>query len=616
MSSDKVLSCVVNSADEIGISDATFRNWRRLGVLRGDCNKKLCSRANKRQSQRKFKPEEYIDNAALFYEIDFWVNYVTENNIGISEALFLVVSNISGLGSNPVFQREIELWSREVGNISRQHIDWFREHSLNIFNGDVLGLFYQLLLTEGQKAVMGSYYTPSLIVRDIVKEYATVRSKILDPACGTGQFLIEAARVTGDPNLLYGFDSDPIAVRLCRINLICKFPNRIFEPNIYCVDMLSDCSADELCEKANRIETKIPANYFDLVITNPPWGGHIDLSMKNILAKRFPQIMSGETFSYFLVQASKFAKCGGYVSFLLPEAILNIKIHDDIRKFLCKNTQIVNIINLGRIFSGVFTSVIRLDYCNKQPNEKQNEKRNEKQNVKQNEKQNVKQVFAIHQTGDDRCILDKIDLLPKATLKNHAKFALGIVTGNNEKHILSLCECGSEPIFRGRDVEPFILKPSKEYIIFVPERFQQVASENLYRAEEKLIYRFISRDIVFAYDNKRRLTLNSANILIPDIPDYPIKALAAVLNSEVMRFIYRKRFNTIKVLRGNLENLPIPILSNHEKNELAAMADKFIETRSMNLITGINQIIFNHYNLNDREIKQIVGAGATLFTQR
>jgi hypothetical protein len=127
----------------------------------------------------------------------------------------------------------------------------------------------------------------------------------------------------------------------------------------------------------------------------------------------------------------------------------------------------------------------------------------------------------------------------------------------------------------------------------------------LYRAEEKLIYRFISKDIIFAYDNQKQLTLNSANILIPEIPDYPIKALVAILNSEVMRFVYRKKFNTIKVLRGNLEELPIPILSNNEKKELATLTDDFIKTRSANLIADINQIVFQRYNLNEREIKYI-----------
>jgi type I restriction-modification system DNA methylase subunit len=576
----------IDFADEIGISDATLRNWQRLGVSEKEHNKKLRSRANKRQSQRKFKPEEYSDDESVFCEIDRYISYVTKNDINLSDTLYLVASNITELKNNPVYQNEMEFWYQEIGNIPKQHIDWFTKHPLKIANGDILGLFYQSLLTEGQKSVVGSYYTPSSIVREIVSEYATAQSKILDPSCGTGQFLLEAANVVSNPNFLYGIDSDPLAVRLCRINLLRKFPNMNFEPKIYCADTLSDFHTKMLLDTH---DTKIPTNYFDLVMTNPPWGGHLNPQKKNTLAKQFPQIVSGETFSYFLVQASRLAKQSGHVSFLLPEAILNVKVHEDIRQFLCENTQILNVVNLGRIFSGVFTSVIRLDFYNKPPKQKQNEK----------------QVFAIHQTNNDRCLLDKIDSLPKTVLKNYAQFALGIVTGNNEKHILTSPKPGSEPVFRGKNVEPFVLKPSKEYIVFAPEQFQQVAKEKLYRAEEKLIYRFISKDIIFAYDNQKRLTLNSANVLIPDIPDYPIKALVAILNSEVMRFVYRKRFNTIKVLRGNLEDLPIPLLSDREKKELVMLTDNFIETYSVNLINNINRIIFYHYNLNEKEIKYI-----------
>jgi tRNA1(Val) A37 N6-methylase TrmN6 len=573
--------------DETGISDATIRNWRRLGVSAEEHVAKLQSRANKQKSQRKFKPEEYSGNETMFHEMDQYVSYVADNHIDTSSALYLIVSvNADDLKDNPFFVREMECWLKEIGHISRQHIDWFKKHPITNTNGDYLGLLYQSLLTEGQKAVSGSYYTPSAIVREIVEEYATTQSTILDLACGTGQFLLEAAKVTNNPNRLYGIDTDSIAVRVCRINIMRKFSDQIFEPNIYCADTLLDFYNDSLFDSDNA---KIPSDYFDLVMTNPPWGGHVGQHKKNTLSKHFPQIVSGETFSYFLVQASRFAKQGGHVSFLLPEAILNVKTHADIRQFLCETTQILKVVNLGRLFSGVFTPVIQLDYCNQPPKQKQDSET----------------VFAVHQTDKDRLILEKIDSFAQTTLKNQSQFALGIVTGNNEKHILTSPKSGSEPIFRGKDVDSFVLKPNKEYIIFVPEQFQQVAKENFYRAEEKLIYRFISKDIIFAYDDQKRLTLNSANILIPQIPNYPIKALAAILNSDVMRFVYRKKFNTIKVLRGNLENLPIPVLSNHEKNEFVTLVENFIKTSLVDLLDRINEIIFKHYNLKTDEIEYI-----------
>ncbi|MDR2756043.1 MAG: hypothetical protein LBC20_10075, partial [Planctomycetaceae bacterium] len=163
MSSD-VISNDIDFVYEIGISDATLRNWRRLGVSEKDHNKRLRSRANKRLSQRKFMPEEYSDNETILYEINRHIDYVAKNHIGLSEALFLAASNIIELENNSVFRCEMESWSREIGDIPKQHFDWFKNNPLNNFGGDILGLFYQSLLTEGQKSAAGSYYTPSSIV--------------------------------------------------------------------------------------------------------------------------------------------------------------------------------------------------------------------------------------------------------------------------------------------------------------------------------------------------------------------------------------------------------------------------------------------------------------------
>jgi hypothetical protein len=51
------------------------------------------------------------------------------------------------------------------------------------------------------------------------------------------------------------------------------------------------------------------------------------------------------------------------LSYILPESILNVKVHEDIRKLLL-DYNILSIYELGRIFTGVFTEVIRLDIKN------------------------------------------------------------------------------------------------------------------------------------------------------------------------------------------------------------------------------------------------------------
>ena len=125
-------------------------------------------------------------------------------------------------------------------------------------------------------------------------------------------------------------------------------------------------------------------------------------------------------------------------------------------------------------------------------------------------------IFDIHSNKFDSKIIDKIYQTKHITLKDKAIWALGIVTGNNKKFITSEDKSGFEPIYKGKDVKKFILDKPSSYIQFKPKKFQQVAPEEKYRVKEKLIYKFISKNLIFAYDNRKRLTLNSANILIPE----------------------------------------------------------------------------------------------------
>ena len=267
----------------------------------------------------------------------------------------------------------------------------------------------------------------------------------------------------------------------------------------------------------------------------------------------------------------------GTLSFILPESILNIKVHNDIRRTILKNTSILKIVKLGRAFTNVFTNVIRIDLKKSKP------KKDYKMNIVSDSIYYIEQdrfwsnpdlIFDIDVNDFDKKIIDKVFYMKYSTLKSNAEWALGIVTGNNKKFIHSNKHNGFEEIYKGKNVNKYILASTQNFIHFEPEKFQQVAPVEKYRAKEKLIYKFISDKLVFAYDDKQRLTLNSANILIPKIKNYPIKIVLALLNSSLYQFVYLKKFNTIKVLRSNLEELPFPIFSDKDSNEIVSLVDK------------------------------------------
>lgn len=106
---------------------------------------------------------------------------------------------------------------------------------------DFIGAIYQSLLLEGCKNSMGSYYTSPKVTQQMTCELDFSNGQtFLDPCCGSGAFLLSLDCY--DPSLLYGIDNDPIAVMIARTNLLCKYSNSHFIPQIYCTDYLSPCS--------------------------------------------------------------------------------------------------------------------------------------------------------------------------------------------------------------------------------------------------------------------------------------------------------------------------------------------------------------------------------------
>jgi len=109
--------------------------------------------------------------------------------------------------------------------------------------------------------------------------------------------------------------------------------------------------------------------------------------------------------------------------------------------------------------------------------------------------------------------------------------------------------------------------------------------------------------MVFAYDNKQKLTLNSANIVIPKIPNYPIKVIAALLNSSPYQFIFQKKFSSIKVLRNHIEQMPLPLWDKEIFNNIIKLVDETIENNEKFEI--LDNYIMKQYSLSSEEINYI-----------
>ncbi|MDE6377256.1 MAG: hypothetical protein K2K72_00760, partial [Duncaniella sp.] len=155
-------------------------------------------------------------------------------------------------------------------------------------------------------------------------------------------------------------------------------------------------------------------------------------------------------------------------------------------------------------------------------------------------------------------------------------------------------------------VSPFLLENTGSYISFEPAAFQQCAREEYYRAPEKLIYRFIAKYPVVAYDDRQCLCLNSANILIPQLDGISIKSVAALLNSSLYHYYYSTKFSDIKVLKGNLQELPFPLLTHEQDRDLSDLVTE-IQQKSFTpeMQQRLDQTVFSIFEISPTEQTQI-----------
>lgn len=419
------------------------------------------------------------------------------------------------------------------------------------YKGEKIGIEYENSLSDSFRNKEGIYYTPSWVVSDMFKNIPiNSDTKFLDPCCGSGNFIIQAIKSGVLPKNIYGFDVDENAVFITKQRIKDEFG---FETeNIKVGDFLMEA-----------LKLKIENTTFDLIFTNPPWGKKIEKTDKEKYASLYNCGNSLDTTSLFMSASFTLLKHDGFLGFLIQEAFFNIATFEDIRSKVISK-QILRLVDYDKAFKGLVTKAQSIIVANRIPNDDSIVECNVNQTSYNRPlssfKNNPKYIFNFWTNEEESEIINKLYSYNHITLQGRAKWALGIVTGNNNKYCHKTKENEDNiPIYKGSDISKNRLIEASNFIRNDFSNFQQVAPIEMYRADEKLIYKFISSNLCFFYDNKQRFVLNSANILIPTNITITTQQLADLLNSELMNWLFKKLFATHKVLRGDLELLPIHI---------------------------------------------------------
>jgi hypothetical protein len=317
-----------------------------------------------------------------------------------------------------------------------------------------------------------------------------------------------------------------------------------------------------------------------------------------------------ESYDLFVEKALSMLNPNGIVAFVLPEAILGVAAHDAVRRLLLDSCSFKFVSYLGNVFSGVQCPSIILGVAWDHMKSVVGctvFKGKSSFTIKQ-ERIFADGTLSFNVSDEENECLQAIDSLQGvAYLKGNARFALGIVTGNNKEYLSEQQKDGYEIVLKGSDIYRYGIAPSGNYIRFTPDSFQQVAPTEVYRAKEKILYRFISEVPVFTYDGKQTLSLNSCNIVIPEIPGLAMKYVLAILNSSVAAFYISKKFNSVKLLRSHIEQMPIPVVSEEIQESIVKKVDRIMNSSEniSGLYAELDNVIMEIFDLSSEEIETV-----------
>ncbi len=375
--------------------------------------------------------------------------------IRICEDKGLLPKNISNGGIEILRQRtihedseykEVLDWAFNIASGLYPHfyeigiLDWFRTGDgelnqilnrilwiLNQFDfthvdRDILGNLYEKYLPSGERKRLGEFYTPIEVIDYILTSIRYTYSHdietndLLDPACGSGGFLVRATRrLTSrflmkfgkadkkelrDPKNwkeivgrlspdeakiileaikghIYGLDINPFACHIAEMNMLFQIVDlyqKVRENNkdyklgrfrIYRTNSLElpkqkqilDYSYTTFLEEQEEIN-EIKNKKFDFVVGNPPYVRVqlLDEGTRKYLTENYLSAYSNfDLYVPFIERGLKWLNDGGGFGYITSNQFMNREYGKKLRKYILENSKILSIIDFGD--SGVFRDV-------------------------------------------------------------------------------------------------------------------------------------------------------------------------------------------------------------------------------------------------------------------
>ena len=356
-------------------------------------------------------------------------------------------------------------------------------------------------------------------------------TKIIDPACGSGAFLVAAfdhlnleyklansalAELRGNADLfdldkeilsqnLYGVDINPESIEITKLSLWLKTARRgkvlnSLDDNLRVGDSLIEDSNYSYRSFAWReaFSDIMAAGGFDVVLGNPPYVRMEYIThLKPYLEKRYEVASDrADLYCYFYELGLRLLKTGGKLGFISSSSFFKTGSGKPLRMHITANASIEKIVDFGdlQVFEGVTTYPVIMILAKGAPSEAHNA---EYLKINEMPKNDISRQFSsdaqpIAQSdlsaeswtleADDSAVLRSKITEGRKTLKEvYGESNRGIVTGLNEAFIIDRAtrdrliaedrksEELLKPFVEGKDLKTWNLEPRDLWIIYIPK---------------------------------------------------------------------------------------------------------------------------------------------------
>lgn len=296
---------------------------------------------------------------------------------------------------------EIKLSNRSLAYI----VSELQKYSLINTNIDIKGRAYEEIVGSNLRGDRGEFFTPRNVMKMVVEMIAPKDDeRVLDSSCGTGGFLVTAMTYVMErvqetfskevgasrcewtsaefqmfqsqiseiaSSNYFGFDINPDLVKATKMNMVMNndgsgnilVTNSLLPPHSWSDDFKASIAKSLGIDKA-EIRNHNTIGFFDVIVTNPPFGSKIPIKDADILeqyelahqwkedktsgrwtiTKKLQSSVPPEIL--FIERCTQFLRPGGRMGIVLPDSILGSPSLGYIREWLIRNHRIVASIDL------------------------------------------------------------------------------------------------------------------------------------------------------------------------------------------------------------------------------------------------------------------------------